>query len=202
MQKVLLINSSPNLEQSSSRKAGKMLIERLKTLDTLEITERDLATNPPPHVDWQTVGAYFTPPGNHTPEQKKSIELSNLLTQELVHSDIVVVTAPMWNFSVPSSFKAWVDHVSRVGVTFSITAEGYKGHLKTKKVFVVLSAGGIYSQGPMMSYDFLAPYFKTVFGFFGVTNVEVITVEGTNMPEHKDKAMINAQAQIEKVTLI
>ena len=80
-------------------------------------------TNPPPHVDWQTVGAYFTPPENHTPEQKKSIELSNLLTQELVHSDIVVVTAPMWNFSVPSSFKAWVDHVSRVGVTFSISAD-------------------------------------------------------------------------------
>ncbi len=201
MQKVLLINSSPNLEQSSSRKAGKMLIEKLQTLGSIEVLERDLALNPPPHVDWQTVGAYFTPPQNHTAEQKKSIELSNHLTQELVNSDIVVVTAPMWNFSAPSNFKAWVDHISRAGVTFSVSSEGYKGLLKTKKVFVVVSTGGIYSQGPMKAYDFLAPYFKTLFGFLGVGNVEVIMVEGTSMPEHAGKAIESAQAQIEKVTL-
>lgn len=201
MQKVLLINSSPNREQSMSRKAGHLLIEKLKTLDTLQVTERDLAKNPPPHVDFQTVGAYFTPEENHTPEQKKSIALSNELTHELLNSDIVVVTAPMWNFSAPSSFKAWVDHISRAGLTFAFTADGYKGLLKTKKVFVVLSSGGIYSQGPMKAYDFLAPYFKTLFGFLGVHNVEIITVEGTNMPEHSGKAIENAQAQIEKVTL-
>ena len=109
---------------------------------------------------------------------------------------MVVVGSPMYNFSVPSTLKAWIDHVAIAGQTFSYTADGARG-LLTGKAYLVLSSGGIYSQGPFASYDHLSTYLETIFRFLGIADVEIIRAEGIAYgPEQDQAAMAKAAAQI------
>jgi FMN-dependent NADH-azoreductase len=132
-----------------------------------------------------------------TPEQKKAIERSDRLVDELLGVDTLVISTPMWNFGVPSSLKAWIDHIVRAGRTFRFTENGLEGMLKGKKVYVVVSSGSVFSTGAFQAFDHVAPYFKSVFGFMGVLDVELIRVEGTNTPEGAEVAYSNAIAAIE-----
>ena len=97
-------------------------------------------------------------------------------------ADTIVIGAPRYNFGIPWTLKAWVDHIARAGVTFRYTAEGPEGLMKDKKVYVAMSSGGIYSEGPTAGYDFVAPYLKAVLGFLGITDVTVVRVEGHRLP--------------------
>jgi FMN-dependent NADH-azoreductase len=112
-------------------------------------------------------------------------------------ADVILLAVPMYNFSVPSTFKAWIDHVVRAGRTFRYGAEGPVGLLQNKKVFVVASRGGVYSSGPGKSMDFHEPYLRGVLGFIGLKDVTFIYAEGLNISvETATGALDGARATI------
>lgn len=174
MKTLLQIHSSAN-PQGTSRQVGSELVKRIRQADPqLQVVERDLAQQPLPHIGESFIAHIYTQP-NHP-----SLELSNQLVEELQNADVVVLEASMYNFSIPSTLKAWIDHVARAGLTFSYADGQPKGLLLGKKVYLVLSRGGVYSQGPAQAMDFQEPYLRSVLGFLGLTDVEVIRVEGTS----------------------
>ena len=125
------------------------------------------------------IGAVYTAPEARTPEQTKALALSDSLIGDLQEADEYVLGVPMHNFSVPSSLKLWIDQIVRVGKTFSYSAAGPKGLLPGKKATLLLARGGVYETGsPMASFDFVAPYLRTVFVFLGV-GVTIISADGT-----------------------
>ncbi|HEY8958316.1 FMN-dependent NADH-azoreductase, partial [Chitinophaga sp.] len=103
--------------------------------------------------------------------------------------DIVVIAVPVYNFNIPSALKAWIDHVVRAGRTFSYGADGPKGLLKDKKIYLAIASGGVYSDGPLKAIDYTEPYLKTVFGFIGLHDVTTFRVEGVSSPELKETAL-------------
>jgi FMN-dependent NADH-azoreductase len=102
----------------------------------------------------------------------------------------------MYNFSIPSTLKAWLDHIVRPGLTFSYSEKGPEGLVKGKKVYLILSTGGIYSEGPMKPHDFVEPYLRFMLGFIGLTDITVFRVEGLAIPGIKETAMEKAIAGI------
>jgi FMN-dependent NADH-azoreductase len=202
MKQILAIEVSPNGSNSASRKISDQLLANLqKRHPEAKLVRRDLAKDPFPHVEGETVGAYFTPPEKHSAGQQKSIRRSNEAVDELLASDIVVISTPMWNFSAPSSLKAWIDHIVRAGRTFTFGPEGLKPLVVGKKVYVVASSGSVFTQGAFQSYDFLVPYLKAVLGFIGMTDVHFVRVEGTNDPASAEKALSKAQGELLALSL-
>ncbi len=109
--------------------------------------------------------------------------------QDILDADIVVIGAPMYNFTIHSTLKAWLDHIVRAGVTFKYDENGVQGLIKNKKVCIAETSGGIYSEGAMQPIDYVAPYLKTVVGLIGPTDVTIFRIEGTNIPGIKDTAV-------------
>ena len=202
MKKILAIEVSPNGELSSSRQVSQYLLQRLKSQHGgTETLLRDLATNPPPHIDGLTVGAYFTPEDQRSDSQKKAVRFSDELVDELLSTDVLVISTPMWNFSLPSALKAWIDHVVRAGRTFSFGANGPEGLVRGKQAYVVVSSGSVFSEGAFQAYDQLLPALKTALGFIGITDVEVIRVEGTNDPKAKQQAIARAYSTVDRIAV-
>ena len=195
---VLVVESSPCGAMSATRQLTQDIIETLKKKDpNLTVTVRDLFKNPPPHVTDALIGAVYTPEINHTADHKKILELSDTYLKELFAADILVLGAPMWNFNIPSSLKAWIDHIVRVGKTFAYLPEGgYKGLLSGKKIIIASASGGVYSNGPMKAYNFNEPYLRTVFGFIGISDVQSFSAEGSTNPETQKKAVAAAKEKI------
>ena len=201
MKKLLVIESSPNGAFSISRKVSENLLNKLKDKykNNVEIRTRDLNTSPVPHLSGTTVQAFFTPAEALTPELSKAKELSDTLTDELLWADEIILSVPMWNFGIPSVVKAWIDHVSRAGKTFSFGPNGLVGLASGRTVHLVVASGSVFSEGPFAPYDQLAPYIKTFFGFIGITDINVIRAEGVNDPANKDNAIAKANAQIDAI---
>jgi FMN-dependent NADH-azoreductase len=182
MTKILNINSSVRNNGSISRKVTEEFLNKWKAKEPgVVVVNRDLAANPLPHLTEETLGAFFTPAENRTPEQANIAALSESLVQELFDADVIVIGAPMYNFSITSGLKAWVDHVARAGVTFKYGESGPVGLLTGKKVFIFTTSGGVYSQGPAAAMDHAGTYLRTVLGFIGLTDVKVIHSEGLAM---------------------
>ena len=134
------------------------------------------------------------------PDDDPRFSLSEQMIRELEVADFVVIGTPMNNFSVPSTLKAWIDHIVRPGRTFSYSEKGPEGLLKGKKAVVVVARGGVYSEGPAQQLDFQESYLRALLGFIGITNVHVVRVEGVAMGEEALKnAMASAKAQSEEV---
>ena len=142
------------------------------------IAELDLGATPLPLLDEVALGAFFSAPAQHTPEQADVFEISESLIEALFAADTLVISAGMYNFTVPATLKAYIDLIARAGRTFRYTEGGPEGLLKGKKAVLILTSGGIYSNGPAVGMDFLAPYLKTVLGFIGITDVEIVRAEG------------------------
>ncbi len=197
MKKILVIEASPNGESSVSKKGTKLLLNKLGLVHTnVEIKTRDLNLNPIPHLTGEAIQAFFTPPENRTDALKSAIVLSDLLTDELLWADEIVLSVPMWNFGVPSVVKAWIDHVSRAGRTFSFTESGLVGLAAGRRVHLVVASGSVFSSGNFAAFDMLVPYVKTFFGFIGITDVNVFRIEGVNDPSAKDLAFKKVEEQI------
>ena len=142
---------------------------------------------------WGT-GIYAVPE-QRTPEQAKTIALSDALIDELFAADTIVMAVPMHNFAPPSTLKAWIDHIARAGRTFSYSY-GPEGLINGKRAIVVLASGGMYSNGPAKPFDFTEPYLRTVLGFIGIADVEVVRVEGVaNNAIGPEKALASARTQ-------
>jgi len=186
MKKLLAISSSPGLTHSYSRNLVQTFADNFKQkVADAEIIIRDLGEQPTPHLNEATIGAFYTPVDQLSHEQKEILALSDDLIDELESSDVIVIGAPMHNFSIPSGLKAYIDHVARVGRTFHYTDSGPKGLLQGKKVFVLTTRGGNYSQMPMAALDHQEPYLRTVLGFIGLDEVEFIHSQGMAMGEEK-----------------
>jgi len=182
MSKILHINSSVRNADSISRKVTGEFLNKWKAREpNAIIIERDLAAHPLPHLTEETLGAFFTPAEKRTPKQAQIAALSESLVKELFDADVIVIGAPMYNFSITSGLKAWVDHVARAGVTFKYAENGPVGLLTGKKVFIFTTSGGVYSQGPAAAMDHAGTYLRAVLGFIGLTDVKVIQSEGLAM---------------------
>ena len=201
MKNILLIESSPRGSDSYSNQAARSIVNELKARNPgTKVVIRNLAENPPPHVGLAFIAGMFTPPEQRAPEQTKAIALSDALIDELFAADTIVIAVPMHNFAPPSTFKAWIDHVARAGRTFSYGANGPQGLLKGKHAIVVLASGGVYSDGPAKSFDFTEPYLRTVLGFLGITEVDIVRVEGVgNSAIGPEKALASAGTQSKRV---
>jgi FMN-dependent NADH-azoreductase len=192
MTTLLHINSSVRNEGSVSRQLTAEFLEKWKATEPgAKFVERDLAVNPLPHLDEQTLGAFFTPAENRSPVQALAAQLSDQLIAELAAADVIVIGAPMYNFSVSSGLKAWIDHVARAGLTFKYTESGPVGLLTGKKVYVFTSRGGVYSQGPAKAMDFHETYLRGVLGFIGLTDITFVHTEGLAMGEDAAVAAVS-----------
>lgn len=195
---ILQVISSPRGGASFSKKLGLGIIEKLQAANpgsTVQV--RDLATHPFPHLEEAKLNALYAPVEKRTPEQHEAAKHSDDAIAEVMAADVLVVEAPLYNFGIPSTLKAWIDHIVRAGITFRYTAEGRpEGLVKGKKMYIAMASGAIYSEGPFAAYDFVSPYLKAVFGFVGVTDIEVVRVEGTAMPGVQDTALEKGLASV------
>jgi len=200
MSQILLIASSPRLDSYSTR-VGRKLAEKLASQHGSHLTVRDLLREPLPHIDDSFAVAHDTPPELLTTSQKSALSLSDSLLSEIFASDTFIVAAAMINFGIPSSLKAYIDYVVRPGVTFRYGSNGPEGLIKGKKAYIVVARGGNYSQAPMQAFNFQDTYLKTILGFIGITDVEVIAVEGIAFgPEVAEKAVNSALARVDAIT--
>lgn len=184
MSNILLVTSSPRGEASHSTRVATELANKLQAaLPESTLTKRDLVANPLPHIEPDYATGIYTPAEARTPRQTDLVGVSDVAVDELLAADHIVLATGFINFSISSTLKSWVDHISRSGRTFSYGADGPKGLVTGKKVYIVLASGGIYSEGPAAVMDFAVPYLKSVLAFNGMTDVEVIRVEGVGMGE-------------------
>ena len=176
---ILTIASSPLGERSVTRKLTDKVVRSLQAAypDSRLVT-RDLASEPLPHIDGLFVASNFTRPDERNEAFQAAIAASDKAVDELIAADVIVIGAPMYNFGIPSSLKAWIDHVVRMGRTFGGGASGPEGLLLNKKVIVVSARGHVYTEGPYTTWDHQEPQLRTALGFMGLTNVSVIRAEG------------------------
>ncbi len=202
MKNILLIQSSPRGLESYSQKVARSIVSDLEEryLDA-KVVVRDLAQNPPPHVGEAFVGGISTGPEQRTPEQTKALILSDVLIDELLATDVIVFAVPMHNFGLPSTLKAWIDHVVRVGRTVAYSSQkGPEGMLNGKRAILVLASGGVYSDGPAKPLDFQEPYLRAILGFIGLTDVDAVRVEGVAVSAiGPEKAAASAMARSREI---
>ncbi|MDB5139799.1 MAG: azoR [Mucilaginibacter sp.] len=190
MKKILHIISSPRGEASFSIKLGNAIIEKIKAeYPGSTVKESNLVTQQFPHLEEAHLASFFTPAESRTPANMAAVKNSDEAIADLVDADIIVIGAPLYNFSIHSTLKAWIDHIVRAGITFKYDENGPEGLLKGKKAYIALASGGIYSEGPMHSLDFVEPYLKYILSFIGLTDLTVFRVEGSAIPGVKDTAL-------------
>ena len=178
MSTLLQINASlAGASGQSSRLADRFVSEWIAKHPGGHVVKRDLAADPVPHLTAERFQAFLSQPNARTAEQKVVSDYSDALIEELKNADTVVFAVPMYNFSVPSTLRAYFDHIARAGVTFRYTANGPEGLLKGKKAYVFITRGGIYSNG----VDTQTPYLKQFLGFIGITDVQFVYAEGLHM---------------------
>ncbi|PSH64085.1 MULTISPECIES: FMN-dependent NADH-azoreductase [Phyllobacterium] len=194
MSSILLVTSSPRGAASHSTRVATELAQKLQAKTPgAKIVTRDLANNPLPHIDADYTSGIYTPAESRSAQQQSVVGVSDAIVDELFAADAVVIATGLINFNISSTLKSWIDHIARAGKTFSYGADGPKGLVTGKKVYVVIASGGVYSSGPAASFDHATPYLKATLGFLGMTDVEVVRIEGVAMgPEAEAKAISSA----------
>lgn len=196
MAHILHLTASPRDTGSHSRQiSGEFVQTWLQTHPGDTVTVRDIGHQNIPHVSEEFIGAMYTPAEARTPAQAELLKLSDEMIGELQAADVYVFGVPMYNFSVPAVFKAYIDQIARVGVTFS---PSYEGLLKNKKVvFVTARGGGGYGAGEAReSYNFEDPYLRAVMAFLGVTDQTFIHINNTSHGDELASSVAAAREQI------
>lgn len=195
MSRILVIESSARQTGSVSRQLTEQFIARWRAAHPAdEIKVRDLAVEQVPHLDGNLLGGWMTPADQQSPAEKAALALSNRLTDELLDADVLVLAAPMYNFAIPSTLKAWLDHVLRAGVTFKYTENGPQGLLSGKRAVVLTARGGIYAGSAL---DHQEPYLRQALAFIGIHDVSFVHAEGLNLGgEFMEKGLAQAKAQL------
>ncbi|KPM18300.1 NAD(P)H-dependent oxidoreductase [Citromicrobium bathyomarinum] len=175
MTNILHVTASIRSEESVSRKLGNKLVEKIGQGTDASIVTRDLAANDLPLIDADRFAANLTPPAERDEKQQALADVADALIAELQAADTLVLSLPVYNFTMPSTLKAWADLVARAGTTFRYTESGPEGLLTGKKAYVVIASGGT----PIGSeIDFLTPWLRHFLGFLGITDVEIIAADG------------------------
>jgi FMN-dependent NADH-azoreductase len=196
--KLLHIDSSILGDNSASRQLSQAVVEAIKAVTPgAQVTSRDLATDALSHFSAATLLAVGTPEEKRDAAQQHEAKLNATALTEFLAADTVVIGAPMYNFTIPTQLKAWIDRICVAGQTFRYTEAGPEGLCGGKKVIVVSTAGGIHAgQASGAAHE---DYLKLLFGFIGVTDIHFIRAEGLAYgDEARGKAMEGAQAQIAK----
>ena len=185
MTNILRIDASARTEGSHSRRLADRFLESwLQAHPNSRVVTHDLAEEPPPHISNATITAYFTPPDQIDATTRSNTALSDRLIAELQAADLLVISTPMYNFSIPSTLKAWIDHVMRFGHTFDyFPDQGFVGRLQGKRAIVTTSSGAVISAEAMTAMDFVTPYLKAILYFIGFSSVEILSLEGSNSDE-------------------
>lgn len=200
--KLLRLITSFKGNESLSFQLGNAIVEKIKTQHPeIDSTTRNLTKNEMPHLNELHFNSFMTPAQDLTAELKDAVSYSDKALKELLPADILVIDVPMYNLSIPSSLKAWIDHIVRAGITFRYSEEGIEGLLKDKKVFLAIASGGIFSEGPLKEFDLTEKYLRNVLGFIGITDITVFRVEGTAMPQFKDEALPKALESVAAYSL-
>jgi FMN-dependent NADH-azoreductase len=198
MKHILHLKSSLQGKESHSIKLGHAIVEKIQekysgsTLEELNLVDIEI-----PHLNPAVLRTFFIPGDQLTEEDKESIRFSDELVKQLLAADIIVIGAPLINYTIHTSLKAWIDHITRAGITFGYGENGPVGKVTGKKVYVAMSSGGVYSEGPGKVNDFVAPYLKAFLGFLGMTNLTVFRAEGLKVPGVKEYAMEKAVGSIQ-----
>ncbi|TWI94758.1 FMN-dependent NADH-azoreductase [Mucilaginibacter frigoritolerans] len=193
MKHILHLKSSIQGAASASIKLGHAIVEKIQakypgsTLEEVDLVDIDI-----PHLNPEVLRTFFIPGDQLTEAEKESIQLSDKLVKQLFAADIIVIGAPLYNYTIHTALKAWIDHVSRAGITFGYGANGPVGLVTGKKVYVAMSSGAVYSEGPGKANDFVAPYLKSFLAALGMTDLTVIRAEGLKMAGLMEHAMEKA----------
>ncbi|UOQ71412.1 FMN-dependent NADH-azoreductase [Hymenobacter cellulosilyticus] len=187
---ILHIISSARGAESFSTRLGQGIIDKLLAAQPgSTVVVRNVATQPFPHLEEAHLQAYFTPAEGRSPEQQQAVRHSDEAIAQVMAADVLVIGVPFYNFTIASSLKAWLDHLTRAGITFRYTATGPEGLITGKKVYLAVASGGIYSEGPQQPYDFAVPYLRWMLSFLGLTDITVARAEGVKLPEFQATAL-------------
>jgi len=190
MNNIIHLDSSIMGDNSVSRQLTAQVVKHINQ-GQKAATYIDLAQQQLPILDGFTAGSFFTPEEHRNAEQQAIATISDNLITQLKAADVIVIGAPMYNFTIPTQLKTYFDLVARAGLTFQYTNTGPKGLLENKTAYLVVSSGGDHRG---QASDFVTPYVKRMLGFMGITDVHVITAAGTAMD--KDAALTTAQEAI------
>jgi FMN-dependent NADH-azoreductase len=194
MKKLLHIDSSVLGPHSVSRQLSAAIVDRLgKATPNAEVIYRDLSATPLSHLSGAHLAA-AQGASNPSADVAQELAAGQAVLDEFLAADTVVLGAPMYNFTIPSQLKSWIDRIVIAGKTFKYGAQGPEGLAGDKRVIVAISRGGFYGPGmPAAALEHLESYLRGVFGFIGVTKLEFILAEGIQVgPEHREKALASA----------
>lgn len=197
MTRLLQINSSLSGDEGHSNTLTNQFVQRwLARHPNGTVRVRDLARHPVPHLDAERLHAFITPADKRTEQQREIVAYSDSLIDELRQADVIVFGVPMYNFGIPSTLKAYFDHIARSGETFRYTENGAEGLLEDKPVYLLAARGGLYAG---TDADSQTGYLNTFLSFLGLCNTQFVYAEGMAVSETKQQALAQASATIEQL---
>lgn len=198
MKQLLRIDSSVFGDQGvSSQLADQLTAKLTQQHQGLRVVQRSFSSQAIPHVDGHQITALMTPADQRSAEQQQQVDFADQLIAEVRNADAIILSAPMYNFQVPSMLKAWFDHLARAGETFKYTENGPVGLLQDKPVYVITTRGGIHRN---QATDTIESFVTTMLGFIGFTQVEMIFAEGLNLGDDaRQQAISAAEQQIARI---
>jgi FMN-dependent NADH-azoreductase len=197
MANILNIKTSITGENSVSNQLSQAVIHQLLEKNPeSKVVVRDLALEPIPHLEIHHFNASRLADEERSEEQKEASKHSDQSLKEIQEADIIVIGVPFYNFTFPSTLKSWIDSISVAGKTFSYADGTPKGLLENKKIYLNVAAGGVYENGLIENMEH---YLRTLFGFIGITDVEVFISQGTMVPQLKEENFSKAVAKIEEL---
>ena len=199
MKTLLQLNTSLFADAGQSTQLAERFVTAWRATNPgAKVIVRDIGRAPVPHLTAERFGAFLAAPEARTDEQRAIVGFSDALVEELRRADVIVIGLPMYNFGVPSSLKAYFDHIARAGVTFRYTPQGPVGLLNGKKAYVFATRGGAYAG---TSLDTQTAYVRDFMRFIGIDDVEFVYAEGLNLgADRKETALAEAHDAIERMT--
>lgn len=203
MPSLLRIDSSSRRDGSHSRAlADSFEAAWAKRFPGAKVMRRDLTANPLPHIHETTIAGFYAPADKLDDALKRAVGLSDELIEEVNAADTILIATPMYNFTMPSALKSWIDQIVRINRTFSYDGARFAGLVKARRVVVVAAFGAGGYGGAMAAADFLTPYLKFLFAFLGVSDVTVIpaeatTADATTVASNVDRAKADIRKLVE-----
>lgn len=198
MKTILRVDASSRTAGSQSRTLGDYFESTwVKRNSGDRFVHRDTAESRIPHITSQTITGFYTPEEKFSGELRSATALSDRLIGELRAADVLLLTVPIYNFSIPSALKAWIDQIVRIGHTFAYDGKNFTGLVTGKRAYVICAygAGGYLGNGPLAGYDFLKPYLTLLLSFLGIQDIRFFAVEGTTMDETTVSANVDKVKQ-------
>ncbi|UCU98541.1 FMN-dependent NADH-azoreductase [Acidovorax radicis] len=188
MTQLLVVETSPRGGQSVSRQMTQRFLAAWRTAHPGgRIVHRDLVDSGLSFVTAPWLQAYFTTPADQSPAMKEALQLSDELVSELLAAEHLVISTPVYNYNIPASLKAWVDHIVRKGVTLGLDGRGL---IKGKKATVLMASGGVYTEGsPIRDRDIATQYLRLILGVIGIEDVTVVAGGGAKAVDLHEQTM-------------